>query len=114
MARNRDKGAQGEREAAAQFETLTGIATGRSAQYCGKHGQPDLNCAAPLHLECKRKARIAALAALRQAEREAVADRIPVAIMREDRDTEWVVMLRLRNVVQFADAIVAERAKALL
>lgn len=114
MPNSRTKGAVGERECAAAFEAATGIATHRSAQRTGKHGDADLSCAVPLHLECKRKARIAALRNLRQAEADAIDGRVPVAIMREDRDTEWAVMLRLRDVVQFAETVVAARARKVL
>lgn len=114
MPNNRAKGVNGEREAAHAFQAATGIPTERAAQYCGKHGDADLRCKAPLHLESKRLQRIAILKALRQAERDAAGGKLPVAIIREDGDTEWSVVLRVRNVVQFAEAVVAARAEALL
>ena len=115
MATNsRNKGAVGEREAAAAFEAATGIPCFRSAQRVGKHGDADLNCGASIHLEAKRYARIAALEFLRQAEREAQTGRVPVAIMREDGDTEWAIVVRVRDVVQFANAIAEAHRKPLL
>lgn len=115
MATNsRNKGASGEREAAAAFEAATGIPCYRSAQRIGKHGDADLQCGAAIHLESKRYARIAALDFLRQAEREAQTGRVPVAIMREDGDTEWAVVVRVRDVVAFANAIADARRNPLL
>lgn len=114
MPNSRNKGAAGEREAAAAFEAATGIATHRTAQRTGQHGDADLACDANLHLECKRLARISALRFIRQAEHDATAGRVPVAVVREDRDTEWVLMVRVRDVVPFAQAVVAARAKAVL
>lgn len=112
MARkSRTKGAQGEREAAAAFEQATGIAAHRAAQRCGKHGDADISTAAPLHMETKRIARIAAIRYLEQAEREARESRVPVVLMRQDRDTEWVVMLRLDHVARFAEIVTAERMR---
>jgi hypothetical protein len=115
MARkSRTKGAAGEREAAARFEQATGIPAHRAAQRCGKHGDADLAVPEPLHLETKRIARIAAVRYLEQAEREAREGRVPVVVMRQDRDTEWVVMLRLDNVARFAEIISEARNRPCL
>jgi hypothetical protein len=111
---SRRKGAAGEREAAAAFEAATGIPCHRTAQRVGIHGDADISTAAPIHLESKRVARVAALKYLRQAERDAQTGRVPVAIVREDRDTEWCIVLRVRDVVPFANAVVEFRKAPIL
>lgn len=105
MPNSRDKGARAERELASAFEAVLGIPAYRTAQRTGKGGTADVAVSAPLHIECKRRARIAALAYLRQAERDATAGNCPIVAMREDGDTEWVVMVRLRDARAFGDAI---------
>lgn len=111
---SRRKGAAGEREAADAFETATGIPCHRSAQRVGIHGDADINCAAPIHLECKRVARVAALDFLRQAERDAQPGRVPVAIVREDKDTDWAIIIRVRDVAKFVDVVHATRSKPVM
>lgn len=111
---SRRKGAAGEREAAAAFEAATGLPCHRTAQRVGIHGDADIALDAPIHLESKRVARVAALKYLRQAERDATPGRVPVAIVREDRDVEWCVMLRVRDVVAFANAVVDARKAPIL
>jgi hypothetical protein len=64
-----------------------------------------LQTAAPVHIECKRYASIAALRFLEQAERDAASGAVPVVLMRQDGDTEWVLMLRLRNLDALRNAI---------
>jgi len=97
MPNSRNKGATGEREAAAAWTTATGLAAHRTAQRTGRHGDADVATDAPVHLEIKRRARIAAIEFLRQAERDAVAGAVPVVLCREDGDTEWVAMVRLND-----------------
>ena len=111
---SRTKGAQGEREAAAAFERATGIQAHRTAQRIGKHGDADIAAAVPMHLECKRIARIAAIRYLEQAEREARAGDVPFVLMRQDRDTEWVAMFRLADVVRVAEIISEARSRPCL
>ncbi|MEM9165997.1 MAG: hypothetical protein AAGB48_03125 [Planctomycetota bacterium] len=48
-----------------------------------------------LHVEAKGRKRIAALGFLRQAESDAKPGMVPVVVMRENGDTEPVLMLRL-------------------
>lgn len=109
MPNSRNKGAAGEREAAAAFTDATGIPAHRSAQRTGQHGDADVSTPSRLHLEVKRRARIAATAFLEQAEAEAPDGVVPVVVAREDGDTEWFVMVRLRDVQAFAREIVAGR-----
>ena len=105
MPNSRTKGAVGEREAAAAWAAATGLPAHRTAQRTGKHGDADVACAAPVHLEVKRRARIAAIEFLRQAERDAVAGAVPTVLCREDGDTEWCVIFRLADVAAFRAAL---------
>lgn len=115
MTNSRDKGARGEREAAKAFQLATGISTIRAAQRSGKEGSADLKTAdAKLHAEVKLRERIAALEFLRQAERDAVEPHVPFVLMRENGDTEWVVMCRLGKLVQLASELAAARERPLL
>lgn len=107
MPDSRRKGAAGEREAAAAWTAATGLPAHRSAQRTGRHGDADVETAAPVHLETKRYARIRALGFLRQAARDARPDRAPVVLMREDGDTEWALLVRVRDVRRLAAAIAA-------
>ena len=114
MVKSRNKGAAGEREAAHAFTLATGVAAMRSAQRTGAYGDADLATSANVHMEIKRRASIAALQFIRQAERDATPGAIPCAMIREDGDTEWVLMVRLKNVIQFVDEIKRARAEPLL
>jgi hypothetical protein len=105
MPNSRNKGATGEREAAAAWTAATGLPAARTAQRTGKHGDADVETPAPVHLEIKRRARIAAVQFLRQAEQDATPGRVPVVVAREDGDTEWVVMFRLNDARAFANAL---------
>lgn len=102
---SRTKGAAGEREAAAAWNAATGCTAHRSAQRVGRHGDADLQTAAPVHIECKRYASIAAIRFLEQAERDAASGAVPVVLMRQDGDTEWVLMLRLSDLRALQTAI---------
>lgn len=110
---SRTKGAAGEREAAAAWNAATGCAAHRSAQRVGRHGDADLQTAAPVHIECKRYASIAAIRFLEQAERDAASGAVPVVLMRQDQDTEWVIMLRLSDLRALQTAIAVGNGETL-
>jgi|APGre2960657404_1045060.scaffolds.fasta_scaffold222937_2 hypothetical protein len=105
MTNSRTKGKRGELEAAHAFETATGIRSRRGRQYSGSPDSPDVVSDSRVHLEVKRLARISALRALRQAERDADSSSIPVVLMREDGDTRWVAMVRLDRLREFMDEL---------
>lgn len=103
---SRTKGVTGEREAAAAFAKATGIQCKRSYhQYRSGADAPDLVADAPVHLEVKRLRRIAILDALRQAERTAPSGSVPMAIVREDKDTSWAIVIRVDAVPALARII---------
>lgn len=103
--KSRRKGQKGEREAAAAIRNAIGIECRRGQQFKGGSDSPDIATDSPLHFEIKRLRRIAILAALRQAESESAADRLPLALVREDGDTEWVAIVRLARLPELARII---------
>ena len=98
---SRQKGKRGELEAAKAWEAATGLSVHRTAQTDCKLSA-DLAGVDGIHLEVKRRQRIASLDYLVQAETDA-ADRsgstdVPVVLMREDNDTRWALMIPLDRI----------------
>ena len=113
------KGSSGERECASEVTRHLRIAARRSVQYCGSAGDADLALAAPICIEVKRYAKIAAIRFLNQVEQDASATGdLPLVVMREDGDKRWVVMVRLDDVQRLVTLVDAanrhEINKALL
>lgn len=93
---SRAKGARGEREARDAVKLHWGASDCiRAAQANGSFSGDLLGVPPGLHCEVKFYSSIAALKFLRQAERDAKPGEVPVVLMRENGDTEWVVMVRL-------------------
>jgi len=108
---SRQKGKRGELEARnAVREHLPYPECIRAAQVSGAFSADLLNTGR-LHVEVKRRKAIAALHFLRQAIGDAKPDEIPFVVMREDKDTDWVVMFRLSDVGAFVEEI-NSKAKA--
>lgn len=93
---SRRKGARGEGQLAKLLETECGYANARrSAQYCGKTGDaPDIVGVDDLHIECKRVERFSDEKALKQAERDAKKNKVPVVMYRRNKE-KWKVCIRL-------------------
>lgn len=107
---SRRKGAAGELEAAHAWTRATGLEARRGQQFSGSPDSPDLVVAGSrFHPEVKRLGRIAVLKALRQAERDAGPDRLPFALVREDGDTSWAVVVRLERLAELARELVDMR-----
>ena len=98
---SRRKGKTGELEACKAIAQHWGTMPIRTAQVSGKFSADIMNALPDTHIEVKRHAKIAALKFLRQAERDTKGE-TPVVVMRENGETEWVVMLRLSDTPQFA------------
>lgn len=115
MVNSRAKGAAGEREAAHAWTRATGLPCARAQQHKGAAGAADLQTGdGSLHIECKFRQRIAALEYLRQAERDCEGKALPLALVRENGDTGWAVLVRLDRLVDLADALVRQRKEPLL
>ena len=93
-ARERNKGARGERELAEE----RGYAARRGQQFSGSPESPDVVCSdVPFHFECKRAERIRLYAAMAQAIADA-GDKVPVVAHRHNGG-EWLAVLRLEDLI---------------
>ena len=90
---SREKGKRGEIELAHELERF-GYPARRGQQFCGLNGEPDVVGVPGLHIECKRVERLDLEAAMRQSERDARPNELPVVIHRRNRE-DWKVTLRL-------------------
>ena len=96
-ARERNKGARGERELAAWLRER-GHAARRGQQFSGGPESPDVVCPdVPFHFECKRTERIRLYDAMTQAIADA-GDKVPVVAHRRNRG-EWLAILRLEDLI---------------
>ena len=95
------KGKAGELEACKAIAQHWGTSPIRTAQVSGKFSADIMYALDGTHIEVKRRAKIAALDFLRQAERDTQGD-VPIVVMRENGDTEWEVMLRLFDTPELA------------
>ncbi len=100
-ARERNKGARGERELAAWL-TESGYPARRGRQFSGSPESPDVVCSGvPFHFECKRTERIRLYDAMAQAITDA-GDKVPVVAHRRNRG-EWLAVLRLDDLISLAE-----------
>ena len=93
---SRRKGKAGELEAAKAVCNALGIKEmRRSQQFCGKAGDADIVGLDGVHMEVKRYKRISSIDFLRQAESDCLKGDVPIVLMRENGDKQWVVQVRL-------------------
>lgn len=104
---SRDKGARGEREAAAALIEVLGCHAERGVQRSGSPDSPDVRTSVEgVHIEVKRVERGNVHNWMEQAVRDA-GDQCPVVMHRKNR-TEWLITVRLTDVRCFADRISAQ------
>lgn len=109
--RSRDKGARGEREAAAAWSEATGATCRRGQQFSGSPDSPDVVTSQPdIHLEVKRVERGNPYDWVEQAVRDSGA-KIPVVLHRRNKKP-WLAIVRLDDVARLATSI-AQEAQAL-
>ena len=77
----------------------------RSAQAGGAFAADLLHAGEDLHVEVKRRQRIAATHFMRQAEQDCGDKDVPVVLMREDNYSSWLVVLRIEDTDRFIDII---------
>ena len=77
----------------------------RSAQAGGAYAADLLHAGDNLHVEVKRRKKIAATHFMEQAERDKREEDIPVVVMREDGYPTWLVVLRIEDTQKFLDVI---------
>ena len=108
---SRQKGARGEREAAAAWATVMGCRARRGQQFSGGTDSPDVvSDYGNIHLEVKRVERGNPYWWVEQAERDC-GGKIPLVLHRKDR-RDWLVVMRLADVPRLAKEI-ASQAEAL-
>lgn len=105
---SRDKGKRAEKEAARLIRLHWHAPRCiRAAQANGKHSADLLHALPGAHVEVKARRNFAVMSHLRQAEADAAEGELPVVVLREDGDTEPVVMLRLPDAATFAEQLAA-------
>ena len=96
------KGKVGERELAAELRRLFGIEARRGQQYHGGGESPDVVSDLPIHAEVKRCERLSLYPAMRQAVRDAGANKVPTVFHRQNR-VDWLVVVRLNDLPELID-----------
>ena len=100
-ARERNKGARGERELAAWLRERDYDAR-RGQQFSGGPESPDVVCPdVPFHFECKRNERLSLYPAMAQAIADA-GDKVPVVAHRRNHG-EWLAVLRLEDLIKILE-----------
>lgn len=108
---SRQKGARGERCAAAAWSEVMGGAARRGQQFAGGTESPDIVTDFPgIHIEVKRTERGNPYSWLNQAIADAGPDKCPLVLHRRNNQ-EWIVIARLTDVPRLA-AEVAAKAQA--
>jgi hypothetical protein len=100
---SRDKGAGGEREAAAFLSNMFGLPVHRGCQYRGGPDSPDVAGLDGLAIEVKRRARLHLESSLRQATRDASPTAVPVVLHRADHE-DWKLTLYGKDLLKFLEA----------
>lgn len=103
----REKGKRGERELAKELRELGFNECKRGQQFSGIEGE-DVVGIEGVHIECKRTETLRLYEALDQAIRDADGKKIPIVCHKKNRG-EFVAVLRLRDVVEFAKIIIEQR-----
>lgn len=104
---SRQKGARGEREAAAAWAAAVGGTARRGQQFHGGTDSPDVVTSIPgIHLEVKRVERGNPYSWVDQAVRDA-GDSVPV-VLHKRNFCDWLVVLRLSDVTRLAAQIGAQ------
>lgn len=99
--RSRDKGARGEREAAAEIRRLFGVEACRGAQHRGGPETPDVCTAIEgVHFEVKRREAFRLWEAVTQAVEDA-GDNVPVVLHRAN-GKPWIAVVRLDDLPRLA------------
>ena len=108
---SKQKGAAGEREAAAKLNTVLGTRFHRGRQYRGGPESPDLAGDLPgLHVEVKRCERLRLFESLAQARRDASVTQVPI-VMHRANHKPWVVIVEADQLIRLLDAVDEARGK---
>jgi len=108
---SKQKGASGEREAAAKLNAVLGTAFHRGRQYHGGPESPDLAGDVPgLHVEVKRTEKLRLWEAVAQARGDAGTDQVPV-VMHRANHKPWVLIVEVDQLIRLLDVVDEARAK---
>lgn len=102
---SRAKGKRAELQARDAIREAFGCNAQRGQQRSGRECADIVDALPNGHCEVKHRAKMAAMAYLEQAERDAKPGELPYVVMRQNGDTGWVVMFRLADSRSFAEAI---------
>lgn len=91
---SRDKGKRVERQACHALRAAGFASARRTAQVDGGL-RADILTEKDIHFEVKGRKGIGAMRFLEQAEEDAQGEAVPVALLREDGDTDFAILLRL-------------------
>lgn len=97
------KGAAGERELAAELNSVLNISSRRGQQFSGLEGE-DVVGLPGVHIECKRVEKLNIDNAVAQSIKDAKADQVPAVFHRKNRKP-WLVTFRLEDLPAFVTAI---------
>ena len=107
---SREKGKRGERDARdAVREHWWAPGCIRAAQAAGAYASDLLDAGNGLHVEVKRRKKIAATHFMRQAERDSKESEMPVVLMSEDGHPEWLVVFRISDTSKFIEVLSKNR-----
>lgn len=113
MTNSRAKGTAGERELAQLLREILGQdGIRRGQQYCGANGDADVIGVPGVHLESKRYKRHACIDHVRQALTDSAGSGdAPLACLRENGDTDWYGLFRLKDWAKIARAYATATGK---
>lgn len=101
---SRMKGKTGELELANILKTY-GFDCRRGQQYCGANGDADVIGLPGIHIECKRVETLNVSQAMRQAQKDARDEEMPVVMHRKNRE-RWLVTMTLEDWMELYKAVI--------
>ena len=101
---SRKKGKTGELELANILKTY-GFDCRRGQQYCGANGDADVIGLPGIHIECKRVETLNVSQAMRQAQKDARDEEMPVVMHRKNRE-RWLVTMTLEDWMELYKAVI--------
>lgn len=101
---SRKKGKKGELELANILKTY-GFDCRRGQQYCGANGDADVVGLPGIHIECKRVETLNVSQAMRQAQKDAKDEEMPVVMHRKNRE-RWLVTMTLEDWMELYKAVI--------
>lgn len=101
---SRKKGKKGELELANILKTY-GFDCRRGQQYCGANGDADVIGLPGIHIECKRVETLNVSQAMRQAQKDARDEEMPVVMHRKNRE-RWLVTMTLEDWMELYKAVI--------